>query len=327
MFFKAMRKNLGIPWLLLLGSVTLCPGCSSEPDVAESESGDLLAEEEAVQDEIAPGGEQEEEAQAERQIGAWAFALAAHEDTATSISSEAFPHDRHVGVACRTCHERAVGHSTHTRIDCAECHRVAPTAEDSPVTATGDATAPNCLSCHHDPAQGLACARCHDPASAGPLVVAQRFGFSDVGATHERPTPFDHGIHTDLGCRTCHERPVAFAVERGCASCHSDHHQSEANCSSCHPPTILDAHEGFDHQGCSGAGCHGSRAMETLEAAGAVASPEGRRECLVCHQDRGDHEPDRACAPCHLLSTALIETGSSPGGAVGSAQSPWETRR
>jgi hypothetical protein len=80
-----------------------------------------------------------------------------------------------------------------------------------------------------------------------------------------------------------------------CSTCHEQHHQPTANCTTCHVTPAEGAHTRQAHLGCTGAGCHSGATPAIMEA------PRTRQLCLACHTDRAvNHKPGN-CADCHTL--------------------------
>ncbi len=185
-------------------------------------------------------------------------------------------------------------HSQHPDLSCTECHE--STASHGQVTVT---TIRDCRSCHHQDERFLAdgCASCHADAAgfSDPHALIRTLALS-TGATAPRTLPFDHTPHVDVACAQCHTDGLELsATNVDCASCHEEHHEVTTDCRSCHaqPPATAHSVE-TAHVTCSGAGCH-----TEVPFAGV---PRSREVCLGCHQDMGDHRPERPdCAGCHAL--------------------------
>ncbi len=143
---------------------------------------------------------------------------------------------------------------------------------------------PDCSRCHEHHtwfAAGGDCAACHAPSALVPGAV------------------FSHARHTELGCERCH-RGAGESGTHGelrvwqredCMACHASHHRPEASCRSCHPAARVAGHTDAAHAGCSGTGCHTTTVLAQLRPT--------RPVCLVCHQDRVDHEVEDSCVDCH----------------------------
>lgn len=202
-----------------------------------------------------------------------------------------FEHTEHRSLACGMCHATRVHHGA------------------MKVTKTED-----CRSCHHTSRAGVGCLYCHDRSEVAAIKtrIQHRFDIRLGRLDHPvRDLPFDHGKHVRFECTTCHTQGLALtAAGSSCSSCHEAHHQATSNCVECHTMYVLGAHTREAHLGCEGAGCH-----EALPAS-IRAVPRTRAFCLVCHQDRSDHEPDGNCALCHVLPDAAAPAGAAGRGAL-----------
>lgn len=200
--------------------------------------------------------------------------------------AERFPHENHVGINCRVCHEAPTGHTTHADVGCPNCHRSAAFITDKVLTKA------DCLTCHHGGTNGRACLDCHK-APPEPLVVEQQLKFSVWNAPRTRSLPFDHARHASQECRTCHKAMPNLKPTEPCATCHEQHHQADRRCMTCHRQPPAGVHTLDAHLTCNTAGCHNEPVTERMT--------EGRSVCLVCHQDKESHEPGRICAQCHQV--------------------------
>ena len=188
-------------------------------------------------------------------------------------------------------------HGAHESIDCVTCHDTNETHG-----SLRFAEPEGCSSCHHDQAAYPSCDQCHAPATEMPPLRVTRTLDLSTGPTEARPLPFEHALHSDIECASCHSDPATTLLDPGgdCSSCHEDHHEPQAACLACHtgdspshqsPPALgaLDPHEG-----CEGAGCHASVPVQL--------DPWTRQACLTCHEDQQDHEPAQDdCASCHMV--------------------------
>lgn len=200
-----------------------------------------------------------------------------------STRVETFPHPEHVEISCSVCHERPRGHDSHATVDCAECHRSSALAV-RPVVPEAE-----CLSCHHDESRGLSCSNCH--AVPGVLTSTQRWALDVWAQPRARTLTFDHTVHEQTDCRSCHVTDVMLETT-SCGSCHEEHHRVEASCLSCH--TVPEgSHEVESHLGCGGSGCHDSGDWTPLI--------DARSTCLSCHADLLDHRPGEVCVDCHTV--------------------------
>jgi hypothetical protein len=204
-----------------------------------------------------------------------------------STRTEAFPHRAHVELGCRVCHDAPRGHTVHTGLQCSDCHRASALATRMSLTRA------DCMSCHHDPARNIPCAKCH--GAPGPQTTEQRFRLGVWPAARTRDLPFDHARHESQSCATCHQQSPSMEFTRACGSCHENHHRPDARCQSCHAQPPASAHGVEAHLTCSGAGCHNAPDIEAMNSRRAV--------CLVCHQAQEEHGAGRECADCHQMRT------------------------
>lgn len=185
-------------------------------------------------------------------------------------------------------------HAQHRDVECTACHSTQNTHGGLTVTSLRD-----CRSCHHTEPVAASCLSCHSRSEVRRLTASvSRTMDIRVGRLNQpvRSLPFDHDVHGELDCASCHTRGLelsAAAVQ--CAGCHTEHHQPTTNCMACHASPAGDAHDLQVHLGCAGSGCH--------EAAPAPVRsvPRTRDFCLVCHQDLVEHRPGRNCENCHTL--------------------------
>jgi len=204
-----------------------------------------------------------------------------------STRAESFPHEAHVELGCRVCHETPRGHTVHASLRCAECHRASGLATRQSLTPA------ECQACHHDPARNLPCTRCH--GAPGPGTTEQRFRLGVWPAARTRALPFDHALHASLDCATCHQDRPSMAFTRTCGSCHENHHRADARCVTCHAEPAAGAHDLQAHLTCTGAGCHTAPDVEAINDRQAV--------CLVCHRRQEEHGGGRECVNCHTMRT------------------------
>ena len=61
----------------------------------------------------------------------------------------------------------------------------------------------------------------------------------------------------------------------------------------CHKQPAAGVHTLEAHLNCNASGCHNEPVTTHMT--------ETRSVCLVCHQDKEDHEPGRVCAQCHQV--------------------------
>lgn len=214
-----------------------------------------------------------------------------------------FEHTEHRSLPCGTCHATSVHHGA---------MKVAKTED--------------CRSCHHTARAGVSCLYCHDRTEVAAVRTRIRHRFAlQLGALDHpvRDIPFDHGKHVRFECRTCHTQGLALvAGGESCSGCHDAHHQPTSDCMECHTMFMLGAHTREAHLGCEGAGCHYGL------PASIRAVPRTRQFCLVCHQDRADHEPGGNCGLCHVLpepslrGEALLRQEAAPDGAASTGPQP-----
>ena len=197
----------------------------------------------------------------------------------------AFRHEKHRELKCQRCHVSVPGHTMHANVACTSCH--------APVPVTGPVPTPEqCAACHHAQGQTYACASCHDSTSRGALDLTVTWKLSVWPAPRQRAVHFYHAWHTSQACTTCHVNRPAMVPTRDCGTCHQ-HHDGKADCRICHRSPPPGVHTAAVHSGCAGSGCHQSPPVRVATLS--------RNECLLCHADRVNHEPGRACAECHML--------------------------
>jgi nitrate/TMAO reductase-like tetraheme cytochrome c subunit len=186
-------------------------------------------------------------------------------------------------------------HKTHKVLACGGCH--SSTNGTLLVKTKAD-----CATCHHAAERPVACEGCHvrkDLEKAIPKTLSMRTSANTPVRT--RTANFYHAKHRDLECKGCHTNGVMLGVTKDCASCHTEHHEPERACSSCHTPA-KSLHQRASHDGCAGAGCHSNAAV--------LALPPSRTTCLVCHTEQVTHKPKRECAECHAVTWTPTARGS-----------------
>jgi len=273
------------PWFALWVLVGVV-GCASDEGADPSDDSEQGEQAEEVEEVEAPGSE--------RTVSTDLMRLTVGETVG------GFPHGSHGAIVCGQCHTTIAGHDTHQTIDCAACHQGAAFLGERVVFARGE-----CLACHHGAEQAYSCEGCHD---SGPAAVArtETIHLAVWPEPRTRVLPFDHAIHQTLACAQCHSEGVLLGFDRSCATCHQDHHQPAAECSTCHGEVPLETHDVDVHLGCGGAQCH-------QDALPAVAE-RSRSTCLVCHTAQADHQTDGDCATCHKVSGLDGLDGASGGG-------------
>jgi hypothetical protein len=194
-------------------------------------------------------------------------------------------------------------HGRHRAVACTQCHSMARTHGELVVRTPRD-----CQACHHGATKPAGdCASCHTTAEiAATRRTPQPMRLTVWREPRTRPLPFDHDQHGSLDCTGCHAQAITMAVERGCTSCHAQHHEPARTCTACHVPP-KDAHTRAAHLGCAGSGCHGDRVSPTLAPT--------RATCLTCHVDMTTHRPGRECAACPQVSwqpSATAPRGAGP---------------
>jgi hypothetical protein len=199
--------------------------------------------------------------------------------------------------------DQPFSHRRHRNLDCAACHQSTSEKHGQLVVNTPA----ECQSCHHEnnrtgiPASAnrgggrdVGCATCHQPSELPRETrVAATMKLAVSGQTRSRDLPFRHSQHADEACGTCHTTPVTLAATKECASCHTEHHQADASCRTCHEESRK-AHTVEAHLGCGGAGCHDQARL-------ARGLRETRNVCLTCHQEMVNHKAGRECAACHQV--------------------------
>jgi hypothetical protein len=189
----------------------------------------------------------------------------------------------------------AFQHARHRPVRCVTCH----------IGASVRAVARQCTACHHgNTAIGNKCESCHASNEiAGTHRIATNVSLSVWPAPRSRTLDFAHERHASVSCGSCHAANLSRAVEKTCASCHSEHHEATRSCASCHPSARATHTRELHITGCGGSGCHVRETTASITPARAV--------CLSCHVEQTEHKPGRECAPCHL-STWRPATGGGP---------------
>lgn len=189
----------------------------------------------------------------------------------------------------------AFTHGDHGRVECSACHGTGEQHGTLEVVTLED-----CRSCHHRSPVSSNCVACHDTdlLAGSPLLVTRsldiRIGSLDLPL---RLIPFDHAYHLEIDCVQCHTQGSNLRAAAGadCSGCHSQHHEPDATCSTCHQPPATSAHDLDSHLGCTGVGCHDPAPVGIRDA------PQTRNLCLACHRGMATHKPDRNCVECHRL--------------------------
>ncbi len=184
---------------------------------------------------------------------------------------------------------RPFRHAQHTDVSCGTCHA----SEEDPAIVTVR-TPGDCASCHHDADRGYTCQACHSPERLrGDRPIEWDMTLTVWDEARTRTLPFDHDRHAGVECGDCHTTPVTLAVTAGCNACHQDHHRDDAQCTTCHVPSQVEAHDYEVHLTCASAGCHLAEAGERPALT--------RNLCLSCHIEQVDHEPGLSCQQCHMI--------------------------
>jgi nitrate/TMAO reductase-like tetraheme cytochrome c subunit len=195
--------------------------------------------------------------------------------------------------ACQKCHESGdpqweqvadtAGHSVHAgeqNISCLTCHAVTLHSFSPPEKI--------CLACHPDKdmtysAMGQRyCLDCHNflavnspllPQNADCLKCHQQQIDAEVHLTSDSDTPMQ------FQCSQCHQPHTNQDPADACITCHSDIKQQGL-------------HSDATHSSASCVTCHKEHAWKVTD----------RSTCLICHQDKADHNPDQFCGDCHSFS-------------------------
>jgi hypothetical protein len=182
-------------------------------------------------------------------------------------------------------------HSEHGSVGCVSCHRGGGEHGGLAPQSLQD-----CRGCHHAAPLSRDCARCHESSEvpARTFRVPQQMSLSVSGSV-TRTFSLSHQTHATLDCASCHEGgPDLPAASVRCTTCHEDHHQADSDCTACHDVPLARVHPAAQaHLTCSGAGCHQATPFQ--------GTPTSRSACLLCHRDRGQHQPGRECRDCHAL--------------------------
>lgn len=182
-------------------------------------------------------------------------------------------------------------HALHATYECAACH------------STGAATTVSnrtwCADCHHVNVGYGQCQRCHTAREIAPepLRVVVRFRLPPA-EIRTRSLFFDHNVHGDVGCASCHTGGAELRAQADCGSCHTDHHTAGSDCQACHSEPRVTAHPQevhLDLAGCGAAGCHTAKGIDYAAMLG------DRNLCVSCHVAQREHEQGEPCVKCHIL--------------------------
>ena len=198
-----------------------------------------------------------------------------------AMTGAPFPHDRHAGLECATCHESTDRHAA-----------LLMTSPEQ------------CQSCHHGPPAVASCNSCHAATElAGNRAMNVMMKLSRGTPARQRKMNFDHARHAGLACASCHDDPIGGRVNVDCAGCHRKHDRPEAACTTCHQAPSKDVHPITVHDtGCAASGCHTDNGIQST-------SPT-RGICLSCHTTQVSHQPGKICASCHMVTLGHGGSGS-----------------
>ncbi|MFO0742188.1 MAG: cytochrome c3 family protein [Labilithrix sp.] len=233
-------------------------------------------------------------------------------------------HEGRFGTTCQSCHNetswkdakvtsqfnhdlaRFKLRGAHTRVQCASCHH-------EPPVYLGLKFA-NCTDCHKDPHAGRLgpqCTGCHSENAWRPATLRP-------GA---HPGVSLANGHSNVGCKTCHDRGVLAAPSKGteCASCHKAVHKAPFGngCAQCHSPILwtgLPASVGLGvhnrtaypltgkHREVTCGDCHKTSVPRAARYRGLKFS-----RCMDCHGDQHKGEFAKSdfgaeCKQCHATA-------------------------
>jgi len=179
-------------------------------------------------------------------------------------------------------------HVLRAGLQCSDCHT--PFSNHGGITLASTAS---CNACHHPVVQPRNCATCHEGpggAPSRPITLPQG--------------TFPHGPHVaaNIACTTCHTAPLMSAKDLNCDNCHAQHHQPTVTCLNCHRGGVLALHDRQNHVLC--AQCHTSVPGLTHWT---------RQVCTVCHADKTEHNPGKACNVCHRVPAMGTARTAVPG--------------
>lgn len=189
------------------------------------------------------------------------------------VAADTFSHARHATLACLVCHVTGTGRGRLTF----EPPR-------------------GCTICHHQAPAPARCARCHQPPELVPPQTATVTVAIRGNDPKARPVDFLHATHSQ-SCTQCHTTPVTLAPKPAlCQDCHTDHHEADPSCASCHvTATIKAGHSTLQaaHTRCDA--CHTAATVARLTPT--------RRFCATCHVSHApEHYPRKECTSCHFLT-------------------------
>ena len=185
-------------------------------------------------------------------------------------------------------------HTRHAKLACLVCHQ--PGAPRDRLTFERPR---GCTICHHQAPATSRCASCHQPNELTPASTVTVAVTVPGHQAAPRPVDFLHSQHTAQTCTQCHTTPVTLAPPATiaqCKDCHSEHHEVNRTCTSCH--TVADparGHPNLDaaHQRCDA--CH-------TQATVARLTPT-RSFCATCHVPKArNHYDQKECTACHFLA-------------------------
>jgi cytochrome b subunit of formate dehydrogenase len=235
--------------------------------------------------------------------------LTCHEDEANHLSTSI--HGMLGEQACQSCHGNAheitsAAESAPSR--CAQCH--ADEVKDfkqsvhGQAAASGDAQAPNCLSCHGEVHQIQSSSDASSP-------VAKRNVADTCATCHSNPQflashkiPFAHPV--ELYRQSVHGRLIASGNEKAavCSDCHGSHGIFPAQ----------DARSKINHWNLpSTCGqCHSEIAKTYLESVHGQAMKAGVKDAPVCSDCHGEHlilEPTQAGSLVNPSRVSVVTCG------------------
>jgi hypothetical protein len=213
----------------------------------------------------------------------------------TKVAAEFQPvNDKHAD--CNSCHQAHTPASA-APAQCRTCH-----AKETAVAATwppSSAHAQACNQCHqqHDVRNKKACNECHASEAASLASGPAKHKCEQCHAPHAA-TPGQGGAWWQrCGTGGCHTAQVESAKARGpthstCKNCHQSHEFAVPTCVSCHKDIMAEGLHAAPHHAANCNACHDPH----------VKSVPTKQQCLACHTDKKNHQPDATiCNTCHLF--------------------------
>jgi hypothetical protein len=221
-----------------------------------------------------------------------ASCLGCHE----KVASEFEPiNDKHAD--CGSCHKPHTPASAAPE-ECRKCH--ADKAAIAAMWPPSSAHAQACNLCHqqHDVKIKKACAECHATEAASLASGPAKHRCESCHAPHVAPPGQGPAWWQSCGNGGCHAAKVQSVKQRGpthsaCKNCHQPHEFGVPTCISCHKDITSEGLHAVQQHAANCNACHDPH----------VKSVPTRQQCLACHTNRANHQPDAViCNTCHIFT-------------------------